>query len=251
MNKKFFIIPFITIFIIVFLSNGCKNGPTTISYGEPLISAELRKYDKLNAPEARVEVEGTELLPVVTINNDTLELYACDPKGEYMWESVFADEVSTDPDSEYELIVSHNGGEAHGTVKIPGDFEIASPEDEDTLYSNENLTVNWSPSENVERYELRITLNYIYGDTANPYYNRFSLDTLLSNSVTSLTIQKERVFPSEIGPIQEGNGYLYIYATNGPQIGMSAEGNIYGEGIGYFTAIYRRYVRFIIEDASN
>jgi hypothetical protein len=251
MNKKFFIIPFITIFIIVFLSNGCKNGPTTISYGEPLISAELRRYDKLNVPVARVEVEGTELLPIVTINNHTLELGTCNPRGEYMWESVFTDEVSTDPDNEYELIVSHNGGEARATITLPGDFEITSPQEDDTLYKGEDLTVSWSLSERAERYELHIRLRYYYGDTANPSYNSLYLDTLLSNTDTSITIQKERIFLPEIDFIQEGYGYVDIHSENGPQIGMSAVGNISGEGSGYFNAYIYSNVYFYIENASN
>lgn len=251
MNKKFFIIHFITVFIIVFLSNGCKNGPTAISYGDPLILADLSKSYGLNAPRAHVEVDGTELLPIVVINNDTLELSHCNPKGEYLWESVFVDEVSTDPDNEYELIVSHKGGEASATITLPGDFEIISPQEDDTFHQGEDLTVIWSPSENAERYDLYIRLDYTYGDTANPYYNRFYLDTLLSNANTSITIPKGRIFPPEIDSVLEGNGYVNIHSESGPLIGMSATGNISGEGIGYFYAYIFRNVYFYIEDVPD
>jgi hypothetical protein len=253
MHKNIFIIHFIIISLIVSFFYGCENGPTVINYGDPSIFAELRKSERIGELLADVEVEGTRLIPVVVINDDTLALGACNPKGEYMWGSVFTDEVSIDPDNEYELIVSHNGGEASAAITLPGDFEITSPEEYGTLYTNENLTVNWSQSEGVERYELHISLGYSYGDTANPDFRRFYLDTLLSNTVTSLTVQGERIFPSEIeiDSIQEGNGSLYINAANGPQIGISSEGNISGEGIGYFTALCRRSMHFIIEDASN
>lgn len=251
MNKEFIIINFITVFAIVFLSNGCKNGPTLISYGDPLISAELRTYDSIHLPRAYVEVEGTELLPVVVINYDTLELSNCSPKGQYMWESYFADEVSTDPENEYELMLSHSGGEANATITLPGDFEIVSPQEDDTFYQGEDITVSWSSSENAERYDLYIRLEYVYGDTANPYYNRFYLDTLLSNTNTSITIPKGRIFPPEIDSVLEGNGYVNIHSESGPQVGISAEGNISGEGVGYFAASNGRAVHLVIEDASN
>ena len=251
MNKNFIIVNFITVFIIVFLSNGCKNGPTSISYGDPLILAELSKSDYLNTPRAHVEVDGTELLPIVVINNDTLELSYCDPEGEYMWKSFFIEEVSTDPENEYDLVVSHKGGEASATITMPGDFEITSPQEADTFHQGDDLTVSWSSSENAERYDLYVRLEYDYGDTANPYYNRFQLDTFISNADTSITIPKERIFPSEIDSVLEGNGYVNIHSENGPQIGTSAEGNISGEGIGYFNAYIYRNVDFYIEDAPD
>jgi hypothetical protein len=251
MNKKFFIINFFTVFIIIFLSNGCKNGPTVISYGEPLISAELRTYDSIHLPRAYVKIEGTELLPIVVINYDTLELGNCSPKGQYMWESYFADEVSTDPENEYELMVSHSRGEANATITLPGNFGITSPQEEDTLHLNEDLLINWSSSEGAERYNLRIRLYCYYGDTANPTQSSFRLDTLLSKTQTSLTLQKEKIFSSEIDSVQEGFGYVDISAENGPQVGISAEGNIYGEGVGYFATSNGRAVHLVIEDTSN
>jgi hypothetical protein len=251
MNKRFIIIHIIRVLSTLFLANGCKNGPTTISYGDPLISAELRKFDKVKAPIAYVEVDGTELLPIVAINNDTLELGACNPTSEHMWESYFRCEVSTDPDNEYELIVSHKGGEARATITLPGDFEIISPLEDDTLYQGENLTVNWSLSERAERYELHIRLSYYYGDTANPNHSSFRLDTILSETEAGITIPEEKIFLPDIDSIQEGYGYVDIQSENGPQIGMSAEGNISGEGSGYFNAYIHSNVYFYIEDTSN
>lgn len=251
MNKKFIFVRFIILFLIVFLFYECENGPTAINYGEPFISAELRKEEMREGISTRVEVEGTRLIPIVVINGDTLELSSCDPEGEYMWRSYFVDEVSVDPDKEYELIVSHNRGEAYGTVKLPGDFEITSPKEEDTLYSNEDLTFSWSQSKESERYKLEINLFYYYGDTVNPSYNRFYLDTILSNPDTIITIENEKIFSPEIDSIQEGHGRVYLYSENGPPSGISVEGNISGEGIGYFSAYIYRRVQFVIEDASN
>jgi len=251
MHKIFFVLHFIIISFITFLFFGCKKGPTVISYGDPSIRAELAYYDQLDLPRAAVEVEGTELLPIATINNDTLELSGCNPEGEYMWESYFRGDVSTASDNEYELRVYHAGGEATATITMPGDFGITSPEEYDTITPSEDITISWNPSETAERYKLSISLGYNYGDTADPSFRRFYLDTILSDIATSLTIQKESVFPSEIDSIREGTGSLNIYAENGPQIGFSSEGNISGEGIGYFTAVNRRHVNFLIEDASN
>ena len=251
MHKIFFVILFIIISFIVFLSFGCKNGPTTISYGDPLILAELTYYDQFDFPRAEVQVEGTELLPVVTINNDTLELSSCNPEGEYIWESYFRGDVSTAPNNEYELIVSHAGGEATAAITLPGDFELTSIQENDTLNQNEDLIINWSSSEGVEKYNLSVRLYYYYGDTADPTYSSFRLDTILSKMTTGLTLEKEKFFSPEIDSILEGYGYIYLNAENGPQIGTSSEGNISGEGIGYFTAINRLYSNLTIEDASN
>jgi hypothetical protein len=251
MRKKNLVFHFIIISFIVFLSFGCKKGPTAISYGDPSIRAELTYYDQLDLPSASVEVEGTELLPIVTINNDTLELSGCNPKGEYMWESYFRGDVSTTSDNEYELRVSHAGGEATGSITLPGNFEFTSIQEDDTLNQNEDLIVNWNPSEGAEKYNLSVRLSYYYGDTADPTYSSFRLDTILSKMTTVLTLEKEKIFSPEIDSILEGYGYIYLNAENGPQIGASSEGNISGEGIGYFTAVNTRPVSFLIEDASN
>ncbi len=251
MHKIFFVIHFIIISFITFLFFGCKNGPTVISYGDPSIRAELAYYDQLDLPRATVEVGSTELLPIVTINNDTLELSGCNPEGEYMWESYFRGDVSTASDNEYELRVYHTGGEATGSIILPGDFEFTSIQEDDTLNQNEDLIVNWSPGEGAEKYNLSVRLSYYYGDTADPTYSSFRLDTILSKMTTGLTLEKEKIFSPEIDSILEGYGYIYLNAENGPQIGASSEGNISGEGIGYFTAINRLYSHLTIEDALN
>ena len=251
MLKENFVVHLIIISLIFFLSYGCKKGPTVISYGDPSIRAELAYYDRLDLPRAAVEVEGTELLPIATINNDTLDLSSCNPEGEYMWESYFRGDVSAASDNKYELRVYHTGGEATATITLPGDFELTSIEENDTLNQNEDLVINWSSSEGAERYNLRVRLYYYYGDTANPTSSSFSLDTVFSKTDTGLSLQKENLFSGEIDSILEGYGNIDLCAENGPQIGASSEGNISGEGIGYFTAVNRIYSHLIIEDASN
>lgn len=235
MHKVITLILILVVILSFTLIYGCEKGLTIISSGEPAIFAELStdQRDQTVQNVIRVDVGGTRLVPVVRINNDTLEVYSY-RKEEYTYLSVYRGNLSVDPGDECKLVVYHDEGEASATITLPGDFEITAPEEDSALHQNEDLIVSWSPSEGADRYKLYISLNYHYVDTSGEA-NIFSLDTVFY-SVDNLIIPKERIFPSEVDSVEYGYGHIFIYPESGPWIGHTREGNISGDGVGYFVA---------------
>jgi len=236
MNKAVPLISSPIVILIFLLFSGCKNGPTVISYGEPAIFAELirsKVTDEEIQNEIHVSVGGTRLVPVVSVNNDTLEFYSY-RKNQNTYSSEFRKNLSVEPGDECELVVYHDEGEASATITLPGDFEITSPKEDSALQQNEDFIISWSPSEGADRYELEIFLSYHYFDTSG-VSSRFDLDTSFYTT-TGITIPKERLFSSEVDSIASSRVIISIYSENGPHIGHTTEGNISGDGVGYFVA---------------
>jgi len=237
MQKEITLISILVVALSFTLIYGCEKGPTIMSYGEPAIFAELIRAEQREQTiqnVAYVSVGGTRLVPVVSINNDTLELYSY-RRDEYTYLSEFRENLSVVPGDECELVVYHDEGEASATITLPGDFEIISPEEAFVLQQDGDINVSWSSSERAERYFINIDLHYYYIDTAGSN-NYFSLDTNVYTINTNLIIPNERIFPSDIDSIEYGSGIISVYSENGPNIGYTTEGNISGEGIGYFIA---------------
>jgi hypothetical protein len=236
MQKSITIIPILLAILSLPLIYGCEKGPTVISYGKPAIFAELirdEQRDQTVQNVIHVNVGGTRLVPVVSINNDTLEVYSY-RREEYTYLSEFRGDVSVNPGDECKLVVYHDEGQADAVITLPGDFEITALKGDSTLHQNEDLIVNWGSSEGAERYKLDIYLYYHYVDTSGAS-NIFRLDTVFY-SVDSLIIPKERIFPPDVDFIEYGSGNIYIYSESGPRIGYTTEGNIAGDGVGYFIA---------------
>jgi hypothetical protein len=237
MQKTITLISILAAILSFALICGCEKGPTTISYGETAIFAELIRSehgDGIIQNLINVSVGGTRLVPIASINNDTLELYSYRRDENAYFISRFRENVSVNPGDECQLIVYHNEGKASATIALPGDFEITSPGENDTLNPNEDLSVSWSTSEGAERYKLTINLYYHYTDTSGAS-NSYRFDTTFYTT-SSCTIPKERIFPPEVGSVVYGSGNISIYSESGPRIGHTTEGNIYGEGVGYFIA---------------
>jgi hypothetical protein len=236
MNKANTLTSIPSVLLIFLLFSGCENGPMVMSYGEPAIFAELNRAQQRDSTVQNVievSVGGTRLVPVVSVNNDTLELYYYQ-KNQNTYNSEFRGYLSVEPGDECELVVYHDEGEATAKITLPGDFEIISPKEDSALRQNEDLIVGWSPSEGEGRYKLDIDLYYYYFDTSG-VSSRFDLDTNFY-AITHVTIPKEKLFPPEVDSIESGFGRISIYPESGPWIGHTIEGNISGDGVGYFVA---------------
>jgi hypothetical protein len=237
MQKTITLISIPVVILIFTLISGCEKDPLIMSYGEPAIFAELRRSkqkEQIIQNIINVSVGGTRLVPVVSINNDTLELEHYQRDDYAYLISEFRGILSVNPGDECELVVYHDEGEASATITLPGNFEITSPEEDSVLHQNKDFPVSWSSSEGAERYKLNIDLSYYYIDTSGTL-TRFNLDTSFYTT-TNITIPKERLFPPEVDSVDGGFGNISIYSESGPCIGHTIKGNVSGEGVGYFTA---------------
>lgn len=183
---------------------------------------------------AYVSVDGTRLLPVVAVSKDTLDVQDYSSSGEYLWSSSWgSDRLHVTQGDSCVLHVYQSNGEAttDGQV-IPNIPKILTPSDTFILGENQSLSVTWVTTEGVDRYEIEFYVHYYYrGD-----YDYVSLDTIvtLPAGSSSYTLPGTVIFPSYVDSVSGGYCDITIRAETGPNIGHESEGNISGNGCGYF-----------------
>ncbi len=240
MNKKcsLFLI-FITLFIFILFS-GCKNNSVSI-YERPAIFAEISRFkdseDSLRT-FVRGNIDGSLGSPDITINNETVGgTYGIQDN---VYSGFFAGYISNDPEEEYELVVSHDLGEARAQVTMPASFGITTPQENDTLNIEEDLFISWDPSDNAERYILNVHMEYLDSiDSLVIPRNWIRFDSLVNTTNTSVTIPNETIFPLDPDSVICGSGDILIKSENGPSVRLplyTSGRNISGNGIGYFVA---------------
>ena len=230
-KKRSVYLIFIALFVLIFVY-GCEDPLETSK--EPAIFVEICRYKddglsgtnlKMNSVQAFIA--GAPGDPIVTINDDTLTEGRIWWIGELVpsWGISFSGNIPIDPEEEYELIVSHDSGEAYAQITMPSYSEIITPNNNDTFNLNEDIVVNWTSSENMERYILNIEIH--------------SFDSLVNTTDTSITIPTENISLPGSDTIKYRSGSIHLKSENGPSIRRpldTTERNISGYGIGYFVA---------------
>jgi hypothetical protein len=231
-KKRSVYLIFIALFVLIFIY-GCNWFGTNSE--EPVIFVEISGSN--SAVSVRAFIENSPGDPIVTINGDTLtEKNIGDLTS---WGVRFSQEIPIDPEEEYELIVSHDLGEAHAQITMPSNSAIITPSNNDTLKLNEDLVLNWTSSDNMERYILCIDIHHL--NTVNPVtpydWNRFNF--IVDTTDTSIIIPNEDIFSPDPDSAKYGFGTIMLKSENGPSIRSPLdikERNISGDGVGYFVA---------------
>lgn len=188
--------------------------------------------------DVRVRVFNIPTVPTVKVNDKVLP---------HNWPEAYLEFVDEDfpicAGDSAELLVTYtklNGGSgtALANVVVPGQFEITSHEPYSIVVipAGTGMSLTWSPSDNADVYQSSFMLYYGYSDThGNEKEFRYSLDTLITE--TSVTFPASELFPNidEIDRIRWSGGSFWVWAMAGPwQEGT--EGNVMGDGIGFFCA---------------
>ncbi len=227
----------------------CKEtGITEISFGVPKIEGVVLKYivDQNQECEATVEIWGTELVPVVTVNKDTLNLIDSKIEDGFTYYTKWCKKVGLA--DTYSLKVTY-GKEASAVVAMPEEYKILSPLSDETLRKNEDLVITWNKSKGADYYELEVKINYNYQVGFGPT-RKGEFDTSLVLKDTTITFSSDVVFKDvleDTGTLKGGEGKVTLRAVTGPYLGHTVEGNIEGEGQGYFWCKYQKEVDFKIE----
>ena len=178
-----------------------------------------------------VWVGDSPVIPSVSVNDKNIDLDGTE--GIWNW---YEGDVSVSAGDTAYLKVDNTNGVATALVRIPGSFGITSPDTSDIYYIpvNSNLTVNWSASNHANFYHIYFYLHYSYYDTSDTYRD-FSFDKDTSVTSNSITFSASRLFPADFDSISSYSyGYFDIYAYNGPKLEVGSQGNVTGDGIGFF-----------------
>ncbi len=195
-----------------------------------------------------VGVYYAPVIPQVTVNQNVLPIYD-------WWEDfcfVFHDSIQISPGDSAHLKVDYTQRIATASAKVPGNFEITSHDASAIAFIpvDANFTVSWSASNYTEFYWVDFWLEYNYYDTlGNPKY--FSFEEFGSQTSTSITFLASELFPRDFDYIysqtQGSWGYFDVYAVNGPEIESGSEGNVTGDGTGFFWGGSYKYLYVRIE----
>jgi hypothetical protein len=182
---------------------------------------------------AYVSVDGTRLMPVVAVNNETLDNSGYNSSGEYMWNSEWErDKLRITPGDSCMLHVYQSDGEAKTEWQvIPHVPRVTAPDTSFVLAEDQSLTVTWVATPGVDRYQVSFYLHYYYRD-----FSSFSLDTavVVPAGSSSYTLPGSIVFPAYVDSVRYGYCNIAIRAETGPEIGRESNGNVTGKGCGYF-----------------
>jgi hypothetical protein len=182
--------------------------------------------------QAQVIVSNLSSIPTVKLNQSLITFRSLYGEGSYYWDTL----RTITKGNEVQLTVSGDQGVAGAVVRVPQQFRIQSPNPDSTfiLLPYSNFTSSWNASGFSNYYYAYFYLNYSYlpsgGGTSKYFY--FQVDTILS--ATSITIPASRLFPADIDSIIGSYGYFSIGAVNGPRLEVGEQGNVTGDGIGFF-----------------
>jgi len=203
-------------------------------------------YDDTLVTEGYVQGYGFKIIPLVTINNDTLpvDAYLGNPPSFYYHGPI----TDLNLGSECNLNVDYDEGKGEATNTLPGNFSITSPDTSFVLHKGHDLNITWSSSSGADWYWLDVDIWYEYIDTAGYYkWFYFYLDTIVDG--TSYTVSANSLFPADVDSIQYGDGDVDVAAISGPKIESGTEGNIQGDAIGFFWCIFEaKDIYFGVED---
>ena len=184
-----------------------------------------------------VVVSNISSIPTVKLNQDLLKFSNFGYQGASYWDTL---RTITEGD-EVQLTVSGDQGVARAVVKIPQQFTIQTPTPDSIfiLLPHSNFTALWTASGFSDYYSANFYLYYSYvpiGGGASKYFE-FFVDTILSTP--SITIPAIRLFPEDFDSLTSGYSYgrFEIIAINGPRPEIGTQGNVSGDGIGFFFGI--------------
>ena len=96
-----------------------------------------------------------------------------------------------------------------------------------------SFTVGWTVADYADYYRIFFELRYSYLDT---HWNHINIISMKETTVDSnyITISMSELFPANLDSIIVSGGDLNVYAINGPKMEPGSEGNVKGDGYGFF-----------------
>jgi hypothetical protein len=224
-----------TVAAVIILLLGACDRKTVLTFGLPSIIGSA-VYDSSSSGKTTAvyaDVENTRLLPVVAINDESLDVEYYSSGGEYMWSSSWSKTSGLKPGDSCILYVYQSNGTARSEEQpIPQKPHITSPGSSFILKEDSSLSLAWTGTAGVDRYEISFDIQYEYGSS----YNYFYLDTtvVVPGTATNYILPAASIFPSNVDSVYYGYINISVEAVSGPCIGRECKCNITGNGAGYF-----------------
>jgi len=203
--------------------SGCTDDVVCGEEVPPYIAARVEQSSAARAGSTYVEVYCvSDPLPgqlLARVSGDTLP-GAQEAAGLPGLSTTFSDtQVIWQPGTGCVLEVTTDTGSSSALETVPGSFEVAAP---GTVGLGDELTLSWTASSEADYYLVRGTIAGAQSE--------MSLDIAVDgNSIT--------LGPSDVGLAGVLSGH--VWAVSGPFPQTGSDGNVTGEGWGYFSVMYR------------
>ena len=131
----------------------------------------------------------------------------------------------------YNLSIDCEIGKAEASATMPGGFTIDAPEQ---IFINSPLAVSWTKASNADFYVVDL------------WYWDFEGDEDVDTSI--VTTDLELIFSGKLFP-HYGKISLYVKAINGPVPKPDSQGNVKGDGFGFWIAELCKHVEIDVESS--
>jgi hypothetical protein len=178
------------------------------------------------------DVDGLPRIPLVKVNDVPIEMTDFQPQqGQYESWDVFPVDTTMD------VKIANYDGEAHCRVNMPGNTALTRPTPWFVLQKGQPVAIAWNKAHGASTYYLDLYINYEYNDTFGEWDDfENEWDTTITD--TSFTFPASWVFPPIVGEVLDGEGYIILWAQDGPPLLAGDWGNIKGHGFGYFATAF-------------
>jgi hypothetical protein len=228
---------FCSFYLVIISILGCEDSEGPEGHSGQMkysVFGEVEFISDALPTNASIYVSNISSIPTVKLNQDSITFMYLGVQSSSYWDTL---RTITEGD-EVQLTIIGNQGEAGATVRIPRQFRIQSP-DPDSIFillPHSNFSASWTSSGFSNYYYAYFYLNYSYVPTGGGYkYFSFDIDTILST--TSISIPAAKLFPPDFDSLTSNwsnGGAFNVEAVNGPKPEVGAEGNVTGDGIGFF-----------------
>jgi hypothetical protein len=176
------------------------------------------------------DINGLPMIPAVKLNGNEVVMDQYD----YI-QCIYNDTIHFATNQEYELTVNHYYGQANAKIWMPGDFSMISPGPTYILKRDSILSVTWHKSEKASKYYLYVDIEY---EDENGEDFEFFHDTIVYDTI--IRYPPNRIFAESAETIMDGEAEAAAWALTGPyRWEQGTKGNIQGQGLGYFSALYQ------------
>jgi len=204
----------------------------------PLIQGLTYRESYVDQPDSYYQgflvydVDGLPRIPLVKVNDVPIDMtYYQAQQGQYESWNPFPVDTTLD------LRIAEYEGEAHCRVNMPGSTKLTLPTPWFVLQKGQPVSIAWNKASGASTYYLDLYVNYEYNDTFGEW-DSYEGEWSVTVTDTSFTFPGSMLFPPIVGEVLDGEGYIILWAQDGPPLLAGDWGNVKGHGLGYFASAY-------------
>jgi hypothetical protein len=178
------------------------------------------------------DIDGLAKIPLVKVNDVPIKMTDYQAQqGQY---------ENWDPfpvDTTLDLRVADYDGEAHCRINMSGTTRLTLPTPWFVLQKDQPVTIAWNKAHGASTYYLDLYVDYEFNDTTGEW-DEFEGEWDTTITDTTYTFPASLIFSPDVNEVLDGEGYIILWAQDGPPLLAGDAGNVKGHGLGFFASAY-------------